>query len=228
MKSLANKVVVITGAGSGIGRALALKAAAKGARLAISDWNESGLNETVALLKEPGAHEFKADRLDVSDKAAFVAYAEDVAVQPDLKTVVAGPHWNNNSSPTSFDLALFRYDVHGGLEQFVQQRRHGDHLAVLPQALRGFAQHIGTAGAYIAVHVHFVHHAGGNPQRAARRHDPATLRRDRLHHAGGCVQKLVALVRMGRQHEARGIVVAGGDDRAGHVFVAGDAGLAHG
>ncbi|MGN6723559.1 MAG: SDR family NAD(P)-dependent oxidoreductase [Marmoricola sp.] len=79
MKSLDNKVVVITGAGSGIGRALALKAASKGARLAISDWNEAGLNETVALLKESGAKEIKADRLDVSDKAAFQAYATNVA-----------------------------------------------------------------------------------------------------------------------------------------------------
>ncbi|MGN6161748.1 MAG: SDR family NAD(P)-dependent oxidoreductase [Marmoricola sp.] len=79
MKSLDNKVVVITGAGSGIGRALALKAAAKGARLAVSDWNQAGLDETVALLKESGAKEIKADRLDVSDKAAFSTYARDVA-----------------------------------------------------------------------------------------------------------------------------------------------------
>jgi len=79
MKSLDNKVVVITGAGSGIGRALALNVAAKGARLAISDWNLDGLDETVALLKESGAKEIKADRLDVSDKDAFIAYAKDVA-----------------------------------------------------------------------------------------------------------------------------------------------------
>ena len=48
---------VITGAGSGIGRALALNVADKGARVAISDWNEAGLNETVELLKNAGVAE---------------------------------------------------------------------------------------------------------------------------------------------------------------------------
>ncbi len=78
MKSLKDKVVVITGAGSGIGRALALETARRGGVVAISDVNEAGLNETVALLKELGA-EVKADKLDVSDRAAFLAYADAVA-----------------------------------------------------------------------------------------------------------------------------------------------------
>jgi NAD(P)-dependent dehydrogenase (short-subunit alcohol dehydrogenase family) len=41
------KVVVITGAGSGIGRALALNLAKRGARLALSDIDTEGLAETV-------------------------------------------------------------------------------------------------------------------------------------------------------------------------------------
>ena len=88
MKSLDNKVVVITGAGSGIGRALALRSAAQGARLAISDWNTEGLDETVALLKDANAREIKADQLDVSNKEAFIAYAQGVAEHYGVVNVV--------------------------------------------------------------------------------------------------------------------------------------------
>ncbi|WP_339951447.1 SDR family oxidoreductase [uncultured Albimonas sp.] len=71
----ANRVAAITGAGSGIGRALALELAARGARLAISDLSESGLAETAALLRAAGA-EVEPTVLDVADPAALQAWAE--------------------------------------------------------------------------------------------------------------------------------------------------------
>ncbi|XBB65335.1 SDR family NAD(P)-dependent oxidoreductase [Nocardioides sp. WV_118_6] len=79
MKNLSNKVVVITGAGSGIGRALAVNLAGKGARLALSDVNDAGLNETAALAKDAGAPDVHTAYLDVADRAAFTAYAAEVA-----------------------------------------------------------------------------------------------------------------------------------------------------
>lgn len=78
MKTLKDKVVVLTGAGSGIGRALAVDLAGRGALLALSDVNETGLAETVDLAKAAGAAQIKADLLDVADRAAFETYAAEV------------------------------------------------------------------------------------------------------------------------------------------------------
>jgi NAD(P)-dependent dehydrogenase (short-subunit alcohol dehydrogenase family) len=70
------KVAVVTGAASGIGRALAQQLAAKGARLAISDINEAGLVETRQSL--PAATEARAYRVDASSREAVFAHAADV------------------------------------------------------------------------------------------------------------------------------------------------------
>jgi NAD(P)-dependent dehydrogenase (short-subunit alcohol dehydrogenase family) len=80
MKTLNDKVVVITGAGGGMGREMALKAAREGALLAISDWNAEALGETVDLVKGLGA-EVRSDVIDVSDRAAMGTWATAVAEQ---------------------------------------------------------------------------------------------------------------------------------------------------
>jgi len=73
------KLCVITGAGSGIGRALALDLAARGAALALSDIDAAGLEETKRLIGEPPTNRIRFDRLDVADAAAIADYAESVA-----------------------------------------------------------------------------------------------------------------------------------------------------
>ena len=106
MKSLDNKVVVITGAGSGIGRALAVNLAQKGALLALSDVDEAGLAETVDLAKNAGAREVRSDRLDVADRAAFTAYAAAVAEHFGRVNVVV----NNAGVALAGDLVDLEYD----------------------------------------------------------------------------------------------------------------------
>ncbi len=77
MSSFRGKVAVITGAGSGIGRALALNLAEKGALLALSDIDADGLDETVRQATALGAN-VKSDRLDVAEREAVLAYADAV------------------------------------------------------------------------------------------------------------------------------------------------------
>ena len=77
MDGFAGKVAVVTGAGSGIGQALAIELARSGAKVAISDVNLEGLAETEQQLKAIGA-EVKTDRLDVTEREAFLLYADAV------------------------------------------------------------------------------------------------------------------------------------------------------
>lgn len=77
MQGFAGKVAVVTGAGSGIGQALAIELARSGAKLAISDVEVDGLAGTEERLKAIGAP-VKTDRLDVTEREAFLAYADAV------------------------------------------------------------------------------------------------------------------------------------------------------
>lgn len=77
MKSFQDKVAAITGAGSGMGRELAIELARQGCHLALSDVNEQGLAQTVALLKAYPVR-VTSTRLDVSQREAVYAWADAV------------------------------------------------------------------------------------------------------------------------------------------------------
>ncbi|HWB67864.1 MAG TPA: SDR family NAD(P)-dependent oxidoreductase [Mycobacteriales bacterium] len=73
----AGKTAVITGAASGIGRALAINVAGRGAALAISDVNETGLAETAKTCEAAGA-KVRHYRVDVADRQAVLDHADAV------------------------------------------------------------------------------------------------------------------------------------------------------
>ncbi|MEM9014044.1 MAG: SDR family NAD(P)-dependent oxidoreductase [Pseudomonadota bacterium] len=75
IERFADKICVVTGAGSGIGRATAVRLAASGAVVAASDVDPSGLNETKARITQDGANKHRFDILDVSDADAIENYA---------------------------------------------------------------------------------------------------------------------------------------------------------
>lgn len=78
MSHFTSKVAVVTGAGSGIGRALTLELVRRGAKVAISDVDGVGLAKTRALALALGG-DVRADSLDVAEREAFLGYADDVA-----------------------------------------------------------------------------------------------------------------------------------------------------
>jgi NAD(P)-dependent dehydrogenase (short-subunit alcohol dehydrogenase family) len=80
MRGIRGSVAVVTGAGSGIGRALAVELASAGAQLAIADVNSAGLDETREIIGPAMASSAVARTyvLDVSDVSAVEAFARQV------------------------------------------------------------------------------------------------------------------------------------------------------
>ncbi len=77
VSDLTGKTVLVTGAGSGIGRSTALAFARRGADLVIGDVQEGGLSSTAAELRALG-RQVLAEVVDVADAARMQAFAEAV------------------------------------------------------------------------------------------------------------------------------------------------------
>lgn len=75
---LEGRSTLVTGGGSGIGRATALAFAAQGARVAVADLDGASAEATAALIREQGGDAYGAT-LDVTDRAAVDAFVDGVA-----------------------------------------------------------------------------------------------------------------------------------------------------
>lgn len=130
MKDFRNKVVVITGAGSGMGRAYAQAFAARGALLALNDHDARSLQETAALLAAQGASQVLTQAFDVGDRDAMETFAQ--AVQARL----GGAHVVINNAGIEGSAMPAWKTSHADYERVMRVNFHGvlyGTLAFLPQ-----------------------------------------------------------------------------------------------
>jgi NAD(P)-dependent dehydrogenase (short-subunit alcohol dehydrogenase family) len=147
--NLTGRTVLVTGAGSGIGRATALLAARRGADLVVCDVNEAGLAETEAEARSLG-REVLARRVDVADRDEMTEFAAAVG-----ESVGAVDLLVNNAGvglgATFLDTELSDWDwiVSINLMGVV----HGCKLFVPPMVERGAGGHVvnvSSAAGYMA------------------------------------------------------------------------------
>jgi len=124
----AGKLAVITGAGSGIGRALAVQLAADGARLTLLDLDGPAVEATAGLCEEAGA-QVRAEAVDVTDHASLVQCAATVSGEAghvDMLACAAGvihtgtvqaSSWADTRRPIDVNLLGAMATVHAFLPQ---------------------------------------------------------------------------------------------------------------
>ncbi len=108
MAELEGKSALVTGAGVGIGRAIALTMAGQGARVVVADLNEETAQETATLIREAGgdARTFVADVSDEHRVSAMVKFAVDTFGSLDVACNSAAV--SRGSGPIhTFDKAVF-------------------------------------------------------------------------------------------------------------------------
>ena len=89
MTTIRGSAAAVTGAASGIGRALALELAARGCDLALGDRDEAGLQATAAEIGRAGSQKVTAHRVDVGEPQQIADFAEAATLaHPGLNIVV--------------------------------------------------------------------------------------------------------------------------------------------
>src|ERR1700759_1556470 len=89
MTAIPGATVAITGAASGIGRALAIELAARGADLALADRDEAGLQSVAADIAKACQRQVTLHRVDVGDPEQIDGFArEAITAHPSLNMLI--------------------------------------------------------------------------------------------------------------------------------------------
>ena len=151
MFDLTGKVALVTGAGSGIGRAIAQRFAAAGAHVHVTDLAEPAGRETVALIAEAGGRAEFA-QLDVADETAVAALAARIGTLDLLVNNAGIGHVGTILQTAGADLdRLYRVNVRGVFNVT---------KAFLPAMLarrRGSVVNIASIGGIVAVRDRFAY-----------------------------------------------------------------------
>lgn len=199
MKELKNKIVVITGAGSGMGRAYALAFAKRGCRLALCDYDTNGLNKTVDMADKLSASPVCYSAFDVSDKRSVEGFANKVKEDLGNAHIVinnagiegsAKPIWATEEENFRRVMEVNYYGVVYGTQAFLPQLlsqkesavvnvssifgligtpNHADYCAS-KFAVRGFTESLMTELNDSSVQVHLVHPGGIDTNIARQEH----------------------------------------------------------
>ena len=115
-KELAGRTAIVTGAGRGIGRAIALKLAQNGAAVVVNDLDREPLSETVALISKTGGHAIAAAG-DITDRTlpdTLVQAALDEFHSIDIIVNNAGYTWDSVIQKTTDEQFQAMLDIHIG------------------------------------------------------------------------------------------------------------------
>ena len=130
MKDFNQKVVVITGAASGMGRAYALAFAKEGSRLALCDFDEQGLQETLTLASSLTSEKMCTKVFDISNEQATFEFASQVKTELGNAHVVinnagiegsAKPVWATDDNYFKRVMAVNYFGVVNGTRAFLPQ-----------------------------------------------------------------------------------------------------------
>jgi NAD(P)-dependent dehydrogenase (short-subunit alcohol dehydrogenase family) len=217
MSFLSSGVAAVTGAGSGIGQALAQQLAAAGSAVAIADIDEAGLAETARLLGKVDAL-VTATVLDVADEAGVSAFAEEVSHRHGRVTLLinnAGVALEGTSEEISLDDFRWLMNINFwgtvyGVKYFLPmlKREERSHIVNISSvfgliappgqpaysaskfAVRGFTECLRHELAGTPVHVSCVHPAGIRTAIARRARIGAGVKRTGLEEKATRFEKL--------------------------------------